>query len=103
VARAASTTVGSFNLDLNSPNNELGLLLNFLESNSLGRVVSSRTILVAAGQNAAIEPDQIARVPGPNILDADNRSVLCHPALCFGIEGACLADINFLGNHTIQI
>ena len=30
-------------------------------------------------------------------------SVLCHPALCFGIEGACLADIDLLGNHTIQI
>lgn len=79
VARATSTTVGSFNLDLNSPNNQLGLLLNFLESNSLGRVVSSPTILVAAGQNAAIERDQNARVPGPNILDADNRSVAGPP------------------------
>ena len=74
-ARAASTSVGSFNLDLNLPNDEPDLLLNFLESNSLGRVVSSPTILVAVGQNAAIERDQITRVPSPNILDADKRSV----------------------------
>ena len=33
----------------------------------------------------------------------DAGSVLCHPALCFGIEGACLADIDLLGNHTVQI
>ena len=76
VARAATdaiaTTGGSFALDLNSPNDELGLLLNFLESNALGRVVSSPTILVAAGQDATIKRDQIARVPGPAILDADN-------------------------------
>ena len=79
LARAASTTVGTFSLDLNSPNNELGLLLNFLESNSLGRIVCSPTILVAAGQDATIERDQIARVPGPSILDADNRTVAGPP------------------------
>ena len=76
VARAASdaiaTTGGSFALDLNSPNDELGLLLNFLETNALGRVISSPTILVAAGQDATIKRDQIARVPGPAILDANN-------------------------------
>jgi general secretion pathway protein D len=104
VARAASTTVGSFNLDLNSPNNELGLLLNFLESNSLGRVVSSPTILVAAGQNAAIERDQIARVPGPNILDADNRSVAGPPVeynAPFKLE-INKVDINRL-NNTVKL
>lgn len=104
VARAASTSVGSFNLDLNSPNNELGLLLNFLESNSLGRVVSSPTILVAAGQNAAIERDQIARVPGPNILDADNRSVAGPPVeynAPFKLE-INKVDINRL-NNTVKL
>ena len=83
VARAASdaiaTTGGSFALDLNSPNDELGLLLNFLETNALGRVISSPTILVAAGQDATIKRDQIARVPGPAILDADNNSVAGQP------------------------
>ena len=83
VARAAAdaiaTTGGSFALDLDSPNDELGLLLNFLESNALGRVVSSPTILVAAGQDATIKRDQIARVPGPAILDADNNSVPGQP------------------------
>ena len=83
VARAAAdaiaTTGGSFALDLDSPNDELGLLLNFLESNALGRVVSSPTILVAAGQDATIKRDQIARVPGPAILDADNNTVPGQP------------------------
>ena len=83
VARAAadaiSTTGGSFALDLDSPNDELGLLLNFLESNALGRVISSPTILVAAGQDATIKRDQIARVPGPAILDADNNTVAGQP------------------------
>ena len=83
VARAAAdaiaTTGGSFALDLDSPNDELGLLLNFLESNALGRVVSSPTILVAAGQDATIKRDQIARVPGPAVLDADNNSVPGQP------------------------
>ena len=74
-ARAASTSVGSFNLDLNLPNDEPGLLVNFLESISLGRVVSTPTIFVAVGQNDAIKRDQITRVPSPNILDSDNRSV----------------------------
>ena len=75
MARAASTSVGSFNLDLNLPNDKPNLLLNLLESSSLGRVVSPPTILVAVGQNAAIKRDQITRVPSPNILDSDNRSV----------------------------
>lgn len=83
VARAAAdavaTTGGSFALDLASPNDELGLLLNFLETNALGRVVSSPTILVAAGQDATIKRDQIARVPGPAVLDADNNSVPGQP------------------------
>ena len=79
VARAASTTAGSFALDLDSPNDELGLLLNFLESNALGRVVSSPTILVAAGGDATIRRDQIARVPGPSVLDADNNTVAGPP------------------------
>lgn len=83
VARAAAdaiaTTGGSFALDLDSPNDELGLLLNFLEKNALGRVISSPTILVAAGQDATIKRDQIARVPGPTVLDADNRSVAGQP------------------------
>lgn len=83
VARAASdaiaTTGGSFALDLDSPNDELGLLLNFLETNALGRVISSPTILVAAGQDATIKRDQIARVPGPAILDADNNTVAGQP------------------------
>ena len=79
VARAASTTAGSFALDLDSPNDELGLLLNFLESNALGRVVSSPTILVAAGGDATIRRDQIARVPGPAVLDADNNTVAGPP------------------------
>ena len=83
VARAAAdaiaTTGGSFALDLASPNDELGLLLNFLESNALGRVVSSPTILVASGQDAVIKRDQIARVPGPSVLDADNNTVPGQP------------------------
>lgn len=104
LSRAASTTVGTFSLDLDSPNNELGLLLNFLESNSLGRIVSSPTILVAAGQDATIERDQIARVPGPNILDADNRSVAGPPVeynAPFKLE-INKVDINRL-NNTVKL
>ena len=55
------------------------MLLNFLESNALGRVVSSPTILVAAGGDATIRRDQIARVPGPSVLDADNNTVAGPP------------------------
>ena len=63
LARAASTTVGTFSLDLNSPN-ELGLLLNFLNRTALGGSCLHRPF-VAAGKDATIERDQIARVPGP--------------------------------------
>lgn len=104
VARAASSTVGTFNLDLSSPNDELGMLLNFLESNSLGRVVSSPTILAESGQDATVERDQIARVPGPTILDADNRSVTGPPVeynAPFELE-IKEVDINRL-NNTVKL
>ena len=68
LSQPASTTVGTFSLDLGSPNNELSLLLNFLEPTSLGRIVSSPTFAVAAGQDANVERDEIARVPGPTFL-----------------------------------
>jgi hypothetical protein len=79
LASTASRAVGTISLDFDSPNDELGLLLNFLESNRLGRVVSSPTILVASGKDAVVERTQIARVPGPNVLDSDNNSVAGPP------------------------
>ena len=75
VARTASTTAGTFNLGLSSPNAELTNVINFLETNKLGRVVSSPTILVAAGKKASVKRDLIAKVPGPNVLNSDNVSV----------------------------
>lgn len=75
VARTASTTAGTFNLGLSSPNSQLTNVINFLETNKLGRVVSSPTILVAAGKTASVKRDLIAKVPGPNVLNADNVSV----------------------------
>ena len=50
VALAATDAagVGSFSLDLDSPNDELGSVLNFIKSNWRGRVVSSLTTPVAA-------------------------------------------------------
>jgi type II secretory pathway component GspD/PulD (secretin) len=73
VARAAADAAGagSFSLELDSPNDELGSVLNFIDSSQLGRVVSSPTILVAAGQDAVVKCGRLARVPDPNILDAE--------------------------------
>jgi len=104
LASTASRAVGTISLDFDSPNDELGLLLNFLESNSLGRVVSSPTILVASGKDAIVERTQIARVPGPNVLDSDNRSVAGPPVeyeAPFRLE-INEVDINRL-NNTVKL
>lgn len=104
VARAASATAGTFSLGLDSPNDELGSILNFIESNELGLVISSPTILVASGQSAAVERNLIARVPGPKVLDADNRSVDGPPVeyeAPFKLE-IKKADINRL-NNTVKL
>ena len=66
---------GNFSLNLVSPINELDSVLNFIEANQLGRVVSSPTILATTGQDAVAKRYLIARVPGPKMPDADNRSV----------------------------
>lgn len=73
VARAAADAAGSgsFSLELDSSNDEPGSVLNFIDSSQLGHVVSSPTILVAAGQDAVVKRSLLARVPGPNILDAE--------------------------------
>jgi len=104
VARAAAATSGTFTLDLDSPNDELDTILNFIESNKLGRVVSSPTILVAAGQDAVIKRDMIARVPGPKVLDKDNKSIDGPPVeynAPFELE-IKRADINRL-NSTVKL
>ena len=104
LASTASRSVGTISLDFDSPNDELGLLLNFIESNSLGRVVSSPTILVASGKDAVVERTQIARVPGPNVLDSDNRSVAGPPVeyeAPFRLE-INEVDINRL-NNTVKL
>ena len=104
LASTASRTVGTISMDFDSPNDELGLLLNFIESNSLGRVVSSPTILVASGKDAIVERTQIARVPGPNVLDSDNNSVAGPPVeyeAPFRLE-INEVDINRL-NNTVKL
>ena len=104
LASTASRAVGTISLDFDSPNDELGLLLNFLESNRLGRVVSSPTILVASGKDAVVERTQIARVPGPNVLDSDNNSVAGPPVeyeAPFRLE-INEVDINRL-NNTVKL
>ena len=104
LASTATRTVGTISLDFDSPNDELGLLLNFIESNSLGRVVSSPTILVASGKDAVVERTQIARVPGPNVLDSDNNSVAGPPVeyeAPFRLE-INEVDINRL-NNTVKL
>ena len=72
VARAAADAAeaNSFSLELDSPNDELGSVLKFIDFNQLGRVISSPTILVAAGQDAVVNRELLARVPFSNILDA---------------------------------
>ena len=104
LASTATRTVGTITMDFDSPNDELGLLLNFIESNSLGRVVSSPTILVASGKDAVVERTQIARVPGPNVLDSDNNSVAGPPVeyeAPFRLE-INEVDINRL-NNTVKL
>jgi general secretion pathway protein D len=104
LASTATRTVGTISMDFDSPNDELGLLLNFIESNSLGRVVSSPTILVASGKDAVVERTQIARVPGPNVLDRDNNSVAGPPVeyeAPFRLE-INEVDINRL-NNTVKL
>ena len=71
----AVTTAGTFNLGLTSPNTELSNIINFLESNKLGRVVSSPTILVGDKRTATIERVLEAKVPGPDVLNSDNQTV----------------------------
>ena len=104
LASTATRATGTISLDFDSPNDELGLLLNLIESNRLGRVVSSPTILVAGGQDAVVERTQIARVPGPNVLDSDNNSVAGPPVeyeAPFRLE-INEVDINRL-NNTVKL
>ena len=104
LASTATRAAGTISLDFDSPNDELGLLLNLIESNRLGRVVSSPTILVAGGQDAVVERTQIARVPGPNVLDSDNNSVAGPPVeyeAPFRLE-INEVDINRL-NNTVKL
>jgi type II secretory pathway component GspD/PulD (secretin) len=74
IARNAADAAGagSFSLELDSPNDELDSVLNFIDSNQLGRVVSSPTTLVAAGKDAVVKRELLARVPGLDILDAES-------------------------------
>ena len=71
----------TFNLNLNAPNNsatagytdDLGAVFNLLESNNLGRVVSSPTILVADGGRAEVKRNQIAQVERiVDVIEGDN-------------------------------
>ena len=71
VTRAADAAgAGNFSLELDSPNDELSSVLNFIDSNQLGRVASSPTFLLAVGQDAVVKRELLARVPGLTILDA---------------------------------
>ena len=102
VARSAidAAGAGNFSLNLVSPIDELDSVLNFIESNQLGRVVSSPKTLAATGQYAVVKRDLIARVPGPKMLDADDRSVDGSPleyGAPFDIE-IKKVDINRLDN-----
>ena len=74
VARAVADAAGagSLSLELDSPNDELGSVLNFIDSYQLGRVVSSPTILVATGQDTIVKRELLACVPSPNTLDAES-------------------------------
>ena len=76
VTRAAANAAGAgnFGLKLDSLNDELSSVLNFIDSNQLGRVASSPTILLAAGQDAVVKRELLARVPAQTFWTLD-RSV----------------------------
>lgn len=60
-------------VSLQSPNGLISSALSFIESNKLGRVLSSPTILVEDGQDAEISRTQVAKIPFDD-FSIDNTS-----------------------------
>ncbi|MDB3892428.1 hypothetical protein N9368_04860 [Alphaproteobacteria bacterium] len=74
LAAKIGQSAGAQSLRLQSPNQTIGSLLTFLETNKLARVVSSPTVLVAEGAKASIERTLTAKVEGPTERRADNTT-----------------------------
>ena len=70
----ATAITNGYTVRLQSPNGLISSALGFIESNQLGRVLSSPTILVEDGENAEISRTQVAKVKYPVGTLSDNSS-----------------------------
>ncbi len=73
-----STNPGGFVSGLISPNLQIQALVDFIETNDLGRTISSPTILVEEGSSAYVtrkNTKPVTRVTQQTVLDSNNNSV----------------------------
>ena len=73
-----SSTPGGFASGLISPNLQVQALVDFIETNDLGRTISSPTILVEEGSSAQVtrtNTKPVTRVTSSTILDSNGNSV----------------------------
>ena len=73
-----STSPGGFVSGLISPNLQIQALVDFIETNDLGRTISSPTILVEEGSSAYVtrkNTKPVTRVTQQTVLDSNNNSV----------------------------
>ena len=73
-----STNPGGFVSGLISPNLQVQALVDFIETNDLGRTISSPTILVEEGSSASVtrtNTKPVTRVTSSTVLDSNGNSV----------------------------
>ena len=73
-----STNPGGFVSGLISPNLQIQALVDFIETNDLGRTISSPTILVEEGSSAYVtrkNTKPVTRITQQTVLDSNNNSV----------------------------
>ena len=73
-----STSPGGFVSGLISPNLQIQALVDFIETNDLGRTISSPTILVEEGSSAYVtrkNTKPVTRITQQTVLDSNNNSV----------------------------
>ena len=73
-----STSPGGFVSGLISPNLQVQALVDFIETNDLGRTISSPTILVEEGSSAYVtrtNTKPVTRITQSTVLDSNNNSV----------------------------
>ena len=73
-----SSNPGGFVTGLISPNLQVQALVDFIETNDLGRTISSPTILVEEGNSASVtrtNTKPVTRITSQTVLDSNNNSV----------------------------